>query len=133
MGEEREEQVVEVREEYFLDTSAVIELIGGNEKYREYLTKRANITLFNLAEIYWIILNKIGEKEAEKEYSNYKDLVLEITDEIIKEAMKFRKQHKNKGFSYADSIGYMCAKKNNLKFLTSDSQFKDMDNVDFVK
>jgi len=133
MGEKREEQIAGPDKEYFFDTSAIIEIVGGNERYRIYSTIKASITLFNLAEIYWIVLNKIGEAEAEEAYNTYKELVIDSGEEIIKEAMKFRKTYKNKGFSYADSIGYMCAKKNNMKFLTSDSQFKDLDNVEFVK
>ena len=118
---------------YFFDTSAIIEIIEGNKEFFIYSNAMINITIFNLAEIYWIALDKLGEEKAEEVYGNYKSAVMAVSDEIIKEAMKFRKEYKNKGFSYADAIGYICAKKNNLKFLTSDSQFKDLDNVEFVK
>lgn len=119
--------------EYFFDTSAIIEISEGNEIYSPYFDLFTTITIFNLAEIYWISLNKMGESNAEKLYDDYKEAVVDVTDDVLKEAMQFRKQHKDKGFSYADSIGYIFAKKNNIKFLTSDSQFKDLENVEYVK
>ena len=47
--------------------------------------------------------------------------------------MKFRLKNKKMDLSYADCIGYIYACENNLKFLTGDEKFKDMDNVEFVK
>jgi hypothetical protein len=35
--------------------------------------------------------------------------------------------------SYADAIGYIYSKQNNLKFLTCDDQFKDLPNVEHIK
>ena len=35
--------------------------------------------------------------------------------------------------SYIDCIGYMVAKRLNIKFLTGDKDFEDLDNVKFVK
>ena len=127
MGEE--EQI----KTFFFDTSAIIELALGVKSFSDYLNAQPKITIFNLAEIYWIAINKLSQSEANDLYNDYKGAVLEVDEDIIKEAMEFRKEHKNKGFSYADSIGYICAKKNNMKFLTSDSQFKDIENVEFVK
>ena len=35
--------------------------------------------------------------------------------------------------SYVDYIGYILAKQRNVKFLTGDKEFENMDNVEFVK
>ncbi len=118
---------------YFFDTYAIIELIEGNPEYAKYLEEPATITIFNLAEIYWICINKLGESEAEKIYKEYREAVDEISDEILKEAIKFRKKQKRRDLSYTDCIGYVYALKNNLRFLTGDKQFENMENVEFVK
>ncbi len=128
-----EENLISIDEEYFFDSSAIIEILKQNPIYEPYKESAAAITIFNLAEIYFVVLSDYDESKANTAYETYKSSLIEVTDEIIKEAMKFRKENKNKGFSYADSIGYICAKHNNLKFLTSDSQFKGLENVEFVK
>jgi predicted nucleic acid-binding protein len=52
----------------------------------------------------------------------------------IEGAMKLRLKLKKKGqdISYADAMGYYLAKKSNIKFLTVDKWFKDLEGVEFV-
>lgn len=119
--------------DYFFDSYAVIELIKGNPNYAKYTMNNVNITVFNLAEIYWSALNDLGEEKAEEIYNKFKECVIELNDYIIKEAIKFRKNNKKKDLSYADCIGYICSLKNNMIFLTGDKEFEDMENVEFVK
>ena len=118
---------------YFFDSYAVIEIIKGNPIYVRYMQDEVVLTIFNLAEIYWSALNNLGEEAAEEIYTQYKASLTEINDEALKSAMKFRKQHKHKNFSYTDCIGYSIALQNNLKFLTGDKAFKGFDNVEFVQ
>ncbi len=77
---------------YFWDSYAIIELENGNERYSKYLDYPIILTIFNLIEIYWIILNQFGEEEADKTYENYRSAVADIDYEILKEAIKFRKK-----------------------------------------
>jgi hypothetical protein len=63
--------------------------------------------------------------------ANFK--LLEITPEIIIEAVQFRHANKKNDFSLQDAVGYKLSLKNNLKFLTGDRQFENMPNVEFVK
>ena len=118
---------------YFFDTYAIIEIIKQNPNYRIYINEEATITIFNLAEIYWSVLNDFGEEKADIVFTGYKKAVVEIDDATLKDAIKFRKKHKNKDLSYTDCIGYMYAIKNNLIFLTGDKEFENMPNVEFVK
>lgn len=119
---------------YFWDSYAIIEIENGNEKYLKYSEYPIILTIFNLIEVYWVILNQIGEKEANKIYEEYRSAVVNVDDEILKEAIKFRKKvYKNKKISYIDAIGYIYSLKNNLVFLTGDKEFEDLDNVEFVK
>ena len=118
---------------YFWDSYAIIELIAGNPNYAKYIQERVFITIFTLAEIYWIALREYTEQEADFIYNKYKEGLVNINDEVLKEAIKFRKEHKKKNLSYTDCIGYIYAIKNKLKFLTGDKEFENMPNVEFVK
>ncbi len=118
---------------YFWDSYAVVEVIKGNPSYARYIQEPVVITIFNLAEIYWAALNDLGEKGSDEIYTHYKQSVVEIDDEILKDAIKLRKKHKSRDLSYADCIGYFYAIKNNMKFLTGDKEFQGFENVEFAK
>lgn len=118
---------------YFFDSYAIVEIMNGNKNYLKYADEPITITIFNLAEIYWHAINKYPIPEALKFYEEYKDAVAEIDDETLKEAIKFRKENKKQDLSYADCIGYIYAKRHNMKFLTGDKEFENLPNVEFVK
>ncbi len=118
---------------YFFDSYAIIEIIKKNPEYFVYAEEEIIFTLFNLAEIYWAALRDFSEEEAEEVYSKFRSNVVEIDDETLKEAIKFRKEHKKHDLSYTDCIGYIYSKQNNLKFLTGDSKFEHLPFVEFVK
>ena len=118
---------------YFFDTYALIEVAKNNPDYLDYSSSVVITTIFNLAELYYILLKDFSEERAKTVYYKFKECVNEISDDVIFGAMKFRKQHKSKNLSYADCIGYCLAMQNNLKFLTGDREFRDMPNVEFAK
>ena len=84
-------------------------------------------------EVYYRILKEFNLQDANKFFEETLEFVIEIENEVIKEAMIFRLQNSKRNLSYIDCIGYVTAKKNGLKFLTGDIQFKDMENVEFVQ
>lgn len=127
-------EIVSDETKYFFDSYAVIEILKENPNYHRFLGYPITIALFNLAEIYWHCINDPKlESEAESLYSKFKRGVVEIDDETLKQAVKFRKEHKKKDLSYTDCIGYMYAKKHNMKFLTGDKGFEKIENVEYVK
>ncbi|MBD3247093.1 PIN domain-containing protein [Candidatus Pacearchaeota archaeon] len=119
--------------DYFFDSYAIVELLQGNPNYAKYINEPIVITLFNLVEIYWVALREYGEKKANEIYEVYRPSIIDISDEVIKKAIKFREKHKKRDLSYADSIGYIYAIENNLIFLTGDKEFENMKKVEFVK
>ena len=119
--------------DYFFDTYAIIEILKQNPNYFLYSNELATLTIFNLAELYYSSLTDYGEEKADEIYLQYKQAVVEIDDETLKEAIKFRKEHKKKDLSYTDCIGYIYAKRHALKFLTGDKGFEYLENVEFVK
>ncbi len=118
---------------YFFDTYAIIEILKENPNYEIYKEKIVTITIFNLAEIYGSCSDYFNEEELDKIYQEYKACLVEIDDLTLKEAIKFRKEHKKQNMSYTDCIGYIYAKRHSMKFLTGDKEFQNLDNVEFVK
>lgn len=117
---------------YFFDTYAVIELLKRNPAYLKYGEFPLITTVLNKIELTWWALNEHGEAFADI-LRNSIVHVVEITDDVIKDAMIFRKNHKKRDISNADAIGYAYSLKQNIKFLTGDQQFKDLPNVEYVK
>lgn len=118
----------------FLDTYAIIEIDNGNPNYQNYsIDVDAITTAFNLIEVHFYYLKNFDEKEAEEVYDIIKQIVVRIDDEIIKEANIFKLKNFKKRFSFADCIGYVTARKYNVKFLTGDYAFKGLEGVEFVK
>lgn len=118
---------------YFFDNYALIEITKCNPKYVQYLDSQVIITIFNLIEFTYSVLMDYNEEKAREICKKFKECVVEINEEIIIEALKFRKENHRRNLSYADCIGYIYAKKNHLLFLTGDEQFKNLPNVEFVK
>lgn len=118
---------------YFFDTYALVEMAKGNKNYEKYSKENIRLSVFNLVEFFYSVLNDFDEQTAKKEVEKLNYEKLEVTDEIIEEACRFRHKNKPKKLSYADCIGYALAKQHNLKFLTGDMQFRGMENVEFVK
>lgn len=119
---------------FFFDTYAFYEIIVGNPKYLLF-TKDVKIvtTQLNLMELYYQLLALYDKQQAVEFFRRYQEFIVPISNEIIIEAMDFRKQHYKNDLSYADCIGYTIAIKINIPFLTGDKQFENMENVKFVK
>lgn len=121
-----------MKEAYFLDTYALIEIVKGNKKYTKFLDSNLFTSIFNLYELYYKLLRDYNEETAKIYFFQFKQIIIEIKDEYIFLASKFRLQNVKKDFSYADALGYAIALANNLKFLTGDKEFKVFENVEFV-
>ena|SRR3989338_1969863 len=117
---------------YFFDTYAIIEIIEDNKNYEKYKEEEIITSILNVGELYYSLLKKDAEA-AENWYEKLKQSATLVDVEIIKRAMKFRFENKNKKFSAIDCVGYIIAKDRDLRFLTGDEGFKDMENVEFVK
>ena len=59
--------------------------------------------------------------------------ILHASPKLIKEAAAFRYTHKKKKLSITDCISYIMARELGVNFLTGDIQFKEFENVEFVK
>ena len=118
---------------YFFDTYAIIEVTKGNEPYKKFKDLRIITSVLNVGEMYQITLRKNGKDEADEWYKNSNYELLEISSDIMIEAIYFRFINKRTNISLVDAVGYILSHKHNLKFLTGDNQFRDLPNVEFVK
>ena len=120
---------------YFLDTYAIIEILEGNENYKNYVfdKKQVMFTIFNLMEAHFYFLKNYGKAKANGVYDELKSLVVSVDDSIIKDANAIKFRYLKSRMSFADCVGYITALRSNIKFVTGDYAFKDMENVEFVK
>ena len=119
---------------FFFDTYALYEIIEGEENYKKYTQNIAIVTTkLNLMELFYGLLIRYDEKTANNFYEKFLSYCTGIEDNTIKKAMIFRALNKKRNLSYVDYIGYILAKQRNVKFLTGDKEFENMDNVEFVK
>ena len=118
---------------YFFDAYAIIEIIRQNKAYDKFNKEVIITNILHFAEFYYFMLKNYGKNLSSSNLSKIDFVFLEITPEIIAEAMEFRFKHKKLKLSYADCIGYMTSLKNNLTFVTGDKEFETMEKVEFVK
>ena len=119
---------------YFFDSYAFYEIMEGNRNYDPYYKDVVIYTTrLNLMELHYGLLVKYGKKTADALYDELLQFAVDIDDAIIKKANEFRSIFRKRKLSYVDCIGYTIAKSIGVPFLTGDQQFKDMDNVEFVK
>lgn len=122
-----------IDEVYFFDTYAIVDIIKQNPEYEPYTNASVVITKLNLFELYYNLLKDKSEEDADGIIGEYFSCVINFGEEIIRESAKFRLAHKKQDLSMTDCIGYIIAKKLNIKFLTGDKEFQDLPNVEFVK
>ncbi len=116
---------------FFFDTYALIEIALGNSKYEAYKKCQPYVTIFNLAELNYNLKKIAAKEEADRFTKTYSvfEIPVEISD-LIK-AMDFKTSYRR--LSAPDCIGYIMAQKLGVKFLTGDSGFENMENVEYVK
>lgn len=117
----------------FFDSFALIEVIKGNKSYERFLELAPITTKLNLMEVYYYLLREKDEEKAEFYYNFYLPCCVSILDGVIKNAMKFKLEFKNKKLSYVDCVGYVLSLDLGIKFLTGDKEFSDLKNVEYAR
>lgn len=120
-----------MNEIFFFDTYAFFEIIRGNQNYKQYIEDRIITTIFNLAELNYNLKKEKDKKTADDYTDKYSGFIVEVSIEDIKNAMDFKTMDRK--LSIPDAIGYIVAKRFNIKFLTGDKDFENMENVEFVR
>ena len=118
---------------YFFDTYAIIEILKANPNYMPFVESYAVLTKLNLFEVYYIVLRDFGEEKAIETFNRYYPSAIDYGHAVIQGAAKFRLENAKRYLSMTDCIGYTIAKKIKIKFLTGDKEFKNRENIEFVK
>ncbi len=118
---------------FFFDTYAFLEILRENKNYSKYINSRIITTKLNIFELYLKILREDSEENAKKILEIYYPFANDFDEEIIKMAAHLKKQLNKRNVSMTDSIGYCLAQQLGIKFLTGDTEFENMDGVEFVK
>jgi len=118
---------------FFCDTYALIEIIGGNSKYKKFLKQILITSTHNLMELYYAFLRDYNEEIADKYFDIWSSFSIRIPNGTIKNAMKFKLIHRKDNLSYTDCIEYIYSIENGVTFLTGDIKFKNLDHVEFVQ
>ncbi|MBI4149230.1 PIN domain-containing protein [Candidatus Woesearchaeota archaeon] len=116
---------------FFLDTYALVEIIKGNPRYRKYVEAEIYTCVLNLYELFYNLLKDYSEDTSKAYFYQYYGIIIPIKDEHIFSAAKMKL--KNKNISYADALGYAISSAEGMRLLTGDKEFKELDNVEFVK
>ena len=120
---------------FFYDSYAVLAYLSDNTRYRIYFEENDGfLTKLNLMEIHYRLLEVHGGKAASQVVKTFAKYVVDFGIADIEGAMKLRLKLKKNGcdISYADAVGYYLALKFDVKFLTGDKWFKELDGVEFV-
>jgi predicted nucleic acid-binding protein len=84
-------------------------------------------------ELHYGMLRVKGKKYADKIFDELNKFCVDVGNEVIKSANALKAKHNKSNLSYVDCIGYVIAKSRNVRFLTGDKEFSEMENVEFVK
>lgn len=124
-------------ETFLFDTYGLICLVRNVVSYQRFSESVVLTTQFNLVELYYSLLSRFGEGKAKKVCGSFKQCVVDVGDEVIFDALKFRLGHKKKNprsnLSYVDCISYMTARSKDVLFVTGDREFERLKGVDFVR
>ena len=117
---------------FVYDTYAIIEIISGNEKYKDYLDKKIIINDFIFAELSYVLIRE-KYPNIDKYLKRCMKYIIHVNPDLIKKAMEFRYKNKEKKMSMIDCVSYFMAKGLGVKFLTGDKEFEGFENVEFVR
>ena len=122
--------------ELLADSYAFIALFEGNERYRRLFSRGKLVTTaMNILEIYGTLLRRYGRDEALAFVRPILSMTVEVPAETAITAAEFRLRMsgEKRPCSHIDAWGWAAAKALGRKFLTGDSAFKGVENVEFVR
>jgi len=126
---------------YLFDSYALIAyFVEGRSSFRKYFENNDEkfTSILSLMETYSRIFHGINPSKAEDTLEAIITYftVLPLNDiEVIREAGQFRSEmlKKKKALSYTACINYVLSKKQGHILLTGDEDFRNLNNIEFVK
>ena len=122
---------------YYADTYALLEILKGNPAYERYAGEELVTSEFNMLELAYALTRDYGEEKAVKILRVVRAFVTiaQPRDEDYARASRLRLELRKQGrnLSLIDALGYVLAKRLNIRFLTGDREFIDLDGVEYVR
>jgi len=119
---------------FYFDTYALIEIYKSNPNYKKYSSDVGIIlNKLNLMEFANFLIRENRENEIKKIFENLGKFNVDYSDEDLVEAVKMKINFSKERLSFVDCIGYILARKHEVKFLSGDEKFETKKNVEFVK
>ena len=125
-----------------LDSFALVSFFHkepGWEKVKEVLyrlssaSQKALLSIINWGEFYYIVRKRVGKHKAEETLALLEQLpvaILSVDDQLVKEAAEIKADYP---VSYADAFCIATAQRSKAEILTSDPEFKAVQNLVAVK
>jgi predicted nucleic acid-binding protein len=121
---------------FFADSYAIIEILKGNENYRNYQTGHLVTTEFNICEVAFAVCRDYPDR-ARQVMARVRKMVtlVSTTDEdyCLGSTMRRETTGAGKKLSTIDCVGYAVSRRQKIPFLTGDREFKDIKYVEFVR
>lgn len=122
---------------YFLDTYAIVEMLKGNTNYEKYASLELVTSEFNLLEVAYALVRDYGEAKALDVLKTVKTFVQVegASEEDYARAAKMRLEKRERGseLSLVNCLGYVVALRLEIRFLTGDRHFQQLENVEYVR
>jgi len=122
---------------YYADTYALVEILRGNPAYEKYSEEELITSEFNLLELAYALVRDYGVDRALVILRMVRasvDIVTPTNEDYVEAAalcIKLRREKRS--LSIIDALGYALARKHRALFLTGDKEFKDLEEVEYVK
>ncbi len=116
-----------------LDTYALVEINNGNKRFAEMLNHDFIITDLTMAEFYAGLYRKYNQKTADYWHRRLSSFCKPVPRDILIKVIRFRVDDAKKHISLFDSVGYIYALENNIKFVTADKELEKREGVMFVR
>lgn len=120
----------------FADSYAFIAFLEGNARYGMLFRKGGLVTkTIDIQEVLTVLLQRVDEQEAMGFARSMFGLVVDVPAETALEAALFKRRmaERRRDCSHIDAWGYTSARALKRKFLTRDTPFKGLPNVEFVR
>ena len=118
---------------YLGDTCALAGIMRGEKNYKKYTDDIIFTTEQNVQELHHLFIKTNKKEFARRCMFFWLQFITPLTVKSIEKASYLKLHRKKDKLSYTDCIGYEMAKTLGIKFLTSDTKFKNMDHVEFVE
>jgi len=110
-----------------------VEIVRENPRFAEYFNWDCVITDLTLAESYGVLLRDENEELAELWPRKLEIYAVPVHRAILREAVRFRHEHRKADLSFFDAVGYVFAVKRGYIFVTGDKAFEELTGVEFRK